>query len=77
MMASKKLLILSLLGLFLAPTQGRAQGFNGRARTYVSYLQVRDLVLDSIPAGNIPGDGAQRTLSDGTRVTCGEEFCEY
>jgi hypothetical protein len=54
-----------------------AQGVNGRARTYVSYLQIRELVLDSVPAGGVPGAGVQRTLPDGTSASCGALFCEY
>ncbi len=76
-MSYRKLLPIVLLGLLAVPMHIEAQGFNGRARTYVSYLQVRDLVLDSIQAGAVPGEGTQRTLPDGTAVTCGEEFCQY
>ncbi|MBT8398569.1 MAG: hypothetical protein HKO65_18795 [Gemmatimonadetes bacterium] len=76
-MSFRKLLLPVLLGLFLLPTQALGQGFNGRARTYISYLQLRDLVLDSLEEGTVPGDGVQRTLSNGTPVTCGEDYCQY
>jgi len=70
-------LLLAATALLLLPAHGQAQGFNGRARTYVSFLQIRDLVLDSVPAANVAGEGSQRALSDGTTVTCGDEFCQY
>ena len=38
-------LFLSATVLF-RPTDGESQGINGRARTYVSYLEIRELVLD-------------------------------
>lgn len=66
-----------LLILLLLPAQLQAQGVNGRARTYISYLQVRNLVLDSLNEGTVPGEGVQRTLPDGTAVTCGNEVCQY
>jgi hypothetical protein len=66
-----------LLACLLLPAQGRAQGVNGRARTYVSYLQIREFVLDSVPTGEVPGEGVQRTLPDGTPASCGELHCEY
>ena len=66
-----------LAGLLALPAPTQAQGFNGRARTYMSYLQVRDFVLDSLQVGAVPGDGTQRTLPDGTPVTCGEDYCQY
>lgn len=72
-----KLLFLALLACLAFPSLGWAQGFNGRARTYVSYLQVRKLVLDSVPTANVPGEGTQRTLSDGTAVSCDVDYCQY
>lgn len=78
-MTQRKLVLLAILG-FLAlplPSAGQRIGVNGKARTYVSYLQVRDLVQDSVLAVSVPGDGAQRTLEDGTRVTCAETWCRY
>ncbi len=70
------LFVLCLLGL-PAPTAGQGLGVNGKARTYVSYLQVRDLVQDSVAAAAVPGEGIQRTLDDGTRVTCADAWCRY
>ncbi len=76
-MIHRKLPLLALMALLALPAQVQAQGINGRARTYVSYIQVRDLVLDSVPEGSVAGEGAQRTLSDGTPVSCGEAYCQY
>jgi len=69
--------LLILLAVPLWPTQAEAQGVNGRARTYVNYLQVRGLILDSVPAGEVLGEGVQRTLPDGTPASCGELSCQY
>jgi len=78
-MTQRKLVFLLLLGLFSlpAPLVGQGIGVKGKARTFVSYLQVRDLVQDSVVAAAVPGDGAQRTLEDGTRVTCTDEWCRF
>ncbi len=66
-----------ILALLAIPAHAWPQGFNGTARTYVNYLQIRDLRLDSVPTGDVTGAGSQRTLADGTRVTCGEEYCQF
>jgi hypothetical protein len=76
-MKYRTFLFLSLLGVLIIPGPSSGQGFNGRARTYLSYLDLQETVLDSLPAGEVPGEGAQRTLADGTRVTCTDEFCHY
>jgi hypothetical protein len=76
-MTGRSLLLLAFLGLALSPLGLEGQGVRGSARTFVSYLQVRDLVLDSVPTAAVPGEGAQRTLTDGTRVTCADDFCRY
>jgi len=76
-MRSRRLLLFLLLSMVLVPRTGEAQGINGRARTYVSYLQIRDVVLDSLPEADVTGTGSQRTLADGTNVSCGEEYCQY
>ncbi|MGD2122181.1 MAG: hypothetical protein PVJ76_10580 [Gemmatimonadota bacterium] len=76
-MRLSNLLVLPLLGLLTLPAQVSGQGFNGRARTYVSYLNLQELVLDSLPESGVEGEGSQRVLPDGTRVTCGEEYCHY
>ncbi len=65
------------LCILLLPGLATAQGINGRARTYLSHLQIRDMVLDSVPEGTVSGEGVQRTLPDGTPLTCGEEYCQY
>ena len=78
-MTQRKLVLLMLLGLLVLPASAAAQtvGVNGKARTYVSYLQVRDLVQDSILATGVPGDGTLRTLDDGTRVSCTGDWCRF
>ena len=78
-MSQRKLVLLALLGLLVlpAPSAGQGVGVNGKARTYVSYIQLRDLVQDSVSATSVPGDGAQRTLDDGTRVTCTDAWCRF
>ncbi len=76
-MTHRKLLLFALMAILALPAQVQAQGINGRARTYVSYIQIRDLVLDSVPEGNVDGEGAQRALSDGTPVSCGVDYCQY
>jgi hypothetical protein len=63
--------------LLALPGEVIAQGVNGTARSYVSYLQVQALVLDSIPVGGVPGEGVQRNLPDGTPANCGEIQCVY
>ena len=78
-MTHRKLFLLALLGLLFLPSPSAAQGVgvNGKARTYVSYLQVRDLVQDSVLAAAVPGEGSQRTLEDGTRVSCADGWCRF
>jgi hypothetical protein len=78
-MTQRKLVPLALLGLLALPASvsGQGVGVNGKARTYVSYLQVRDMVQDSVLAAAVPGEGAQRTLDDGTRVSCADGWCRY
>jgi hypothetical protein len=71
------LLLLSLLGLLSIPAPSLGQGLRGRARTYVSYLDLQQVALDSVPAAEVPGEGIERFLADGTRVTCADDFCRY
>jgi hypothetical protein len=70
-------LVLALLVPLAVPVQASSQGINGRARTYVSYLNLRELVLDSVPESGVEGVGSQRVLADGTRVSCSEEYCQF
>lgn len=72
-----KVLLLVVAGSLALPIPSFAQGFNGKARTYVSYIQARGFALDSVPASSVPGEGNQRFLPDGTRVTCGDAQCRY
>jgi hypothetical protein len=78
-MTHRKLFLLALLGLLVLPlpAAGQGLGVNGKARTYLSYLQVRELVQDSVLAAAVPGEGSQRTLDDGTRVTCADGWCRF
>ncbi len=76
-MSHRMILPLLLLGLLSLPARSMGQGFNGRARTYASALQIRDLVLDSVPADWVPGEGVQRVLNDGTPAVCGEAYCQF
>jgi hypothetical protein len=78
-MTQGKLVLLTLLGLLSLPVPSAAQtvGVNGKARTYVSYLQVRDLVQDSVLASAVAGGGTSRTLDDGTRVSCTDAWCRF
>lgn len=70
-------LLVTLFSRLVLAAPASGQGVNGRARTYVSYFQVREFVLDSIPADQVAGDGVQRTLPDGTAVNCGSTHCTY
>jgi hypothetical protein len=78
-MTHRKLFLLLLPGVVALPNlvAGQGFGFNGKARTYVSYLQVREMVQDSVLEAAVPGEGTQRTLEDGTRVTCAEGWCRF
>jgi len=70
-------LFMSCLGILAIPGPSSGQGFNGRARTYLSYLDLQETVLDSVPDSEVPGQGTERTLANGTRVTCSDGFCRY
>lgn len=70
-------IFLICLGSLLLPASLLGQGVNGRARTYVSYVDIQQTVLDSLPEGDVNGDGVQRSLADGTRVTCTDDFCRF
>jgi hypothetical protein len=68
---------LLMFGVLVVPATLLGQGVNGRARTYISYLDIQQTVVDSLPADQVPGEGVARALPDGTRVTCPDEFCRY
>lgn len=70
-------LLMTLLGMAALTGPASGQGINGRARTYVSYLDIQETVLDSVPISEVPGDGIQRQLANGTGVTCSDGFCRY
>ena len=78
-MIHRKLFVLAFLGLLALPVHAVGQGFglNGKARTFVSYLQVRGIVQDSLVAAGVPGEGSQRTLEDGPRVACVDYWCRF
>jgi hypothetical protein len=76
-MRTRTLLAALFLTSLLLPPSALAQGVNGRARTFVSYLEIRELLLDSVPASQVPGEGVQRTLTNGTSATCGEAQCIF
>ncbi len=76
-MTYRKLLLVALLALLALPARAEGQGFNGRARTYASALQIRDLVLDSVPEGLVGGEGSQRALLDGTPAVCDGAYCRF
>jgi hypothetical protein len=73
--SSISLVTLGLLLCVGAPAAG--QGVNGRARTFISYFQVRQFLLDSVSSELAPGEGVQRELTDGTRANCGPSYCQY
>ena len=70
-------LLLPVLLLLARPVPGDAQGYRGWARTYVSYVEIQELVLDSLPEEQVPGLEARRELTDGTRAVCTDGFCRY
>jgi hypothetical protein len=76
-MKYRVILSISLLGVLVIPGFSSGQGFKGRARTYLSYLDLQETVFDSVPDSAVPGEGTERTLPDGTRVTCSDGFCRY
>ena len=76
-MKYRVILFMSCLGVLAIPGLSSGQGFNGRARTYLSYLDLQETVLDSVPDSAVPGEGSERTLPDGTRVSCSDGFCRY
>ncbi|MBI4539579.1 MAG: hypothetical protein HY704_08755 [Gemmatimonadetes bacterium] len=65
-----------IVGLLL-PTRLEGQGYRGRATTYVSFVQFRELAMDSVPSAGVPGEGVRRLLPDGTRVRCYGAQCWF
>lgn len=61
----------------IAPGPVHGQGYRGRASTTVSFIQFRQIVLDSVPEASVPGEGVRRLLPDGTRVLCGAAQCHF
>ncbi len=64
--------------LGLTPTLLLAQGYRGEVRVGTGYLEARPLVRDSLPEGEVAGEGLRRRLADGTVVTCVQgNFCRW
>ena len=56
----------------------RAQGIRGEATVRAGTIDLRGLERDSLPEALVGGEGLNRTLEDGTVVTCiPEEFCRW
>lgn len=53
-----------------APPMLSAQGYRGEVRLSGSSVGLQPLVRDSLPVGQVEGDGSRRRLPDGTVVTC-------
>ena len=54
------------------------QGIRGEVRVSTGFLEARPLVRDSMPEGDVTGDGLRRRLADGTVVTCIQaNFCRW
>jgi hypothetical protein len=54
-MKYRVILSISLLGVLAIPGFSSGQGFKGRARTYLSYLDLQETVFDSVPDSAVPG----------------------
>ncbi len=68
------LLILAVL----APASLSGQGFRGELRVGASFIDLRPLVRDSVPADQVPGDDVRRRLPDGTFVNCiPGDYCRW
>lgn len=57
----------------------RAQSVRITGTTTVQYLDIRQAVADSVPAGDVTGQGILRTAPDGSIVQCtvGDPVCRY
>lgn len=58
----------ALSSVAAAPVHG--QGYRARLDVGGSLVELRGLVRDSVPEGQVEGDGLRRRLDDGTVVTC-------
>jgi len=60
------------------PSALHAQGYSAEVSVFGSTIDLRDVARDSLPEGEVPGDGLTRRLDDGTVVTCVPEgFCRW
>ncbi|MGD8495634.1 MAG: hypothetical protein PVF05_05545 [Gemmatimonadales bacterium] len=66
------------LACCLAPGRLPAQGYRAEVSVGANYLEARPILRDSLPEGDVPGDGLRRRLVDGTVVTCAEaDYCRW
>lgn len=65
--------------LLLMAGAARAQGVRITGASTAQYIDMRPLVLDSVPVAQAPGDGTLRQTADGTIVSClgTEAYCHY
>ena len=67
------------LVLLLAPSILDAQGLRLSGVTTMELIDLRPLVIDSLPASSVPGTGEWRTTAGGVPAICPETstFCQY
>lgn len=67
------------LAIVLAPTLLGAQGLRISGVTVVQLVDIRPLVIDSLPANSVPGTGEWRSTSSGVPAICPETsaFCQF
>lgn len=65
--------------LVLAPATIGAQGIRISGVTTMQLIDLRPLVIDSLPASSVPGSGESRTTAGGVPAICPETstFCQY
>ena len=70
---------LAALALVLTPVTLGAQGLRISGVTTMQLVDLRPLVIDSVPASSVPGTGEWRTTSSGVPAICPETstFCEF
>lgn len=70
---------LAALALMLAPAMAGAQGLRISGVTSIQLVDLRPLVIDSVPASSVPGTGESRTMNDGVPATCPttSTFCQF